>query len=117
MTILEKKVKVYYIHKQLFNVKFDTEAKLLSHAKDMLGMLGALVIREAHATKNGTSDLIICYKGRFIAAELKDDRGTPSVQQIKFISKVQAAGGNAAVVATLAQLFELLMAATDDPAS
>lgn len=88
--------------------KFDKEADLLTHCKTMLGMLGALIVREDHVSENGVADLIICYKGTFIAAELKSINGTPTMSQLLFLQKVRKAGGYAAVCDTVLTLFGLL---------
>lgn len=87
---------------------FKTEAEFLRVATAFLETAGALVIRQAYATKKGISDLICCYKGRFLALELKDDTGAPSQQQKKFISDVLGHEGRAAVVDHLLQISMLL---------
>ena len=85
------------------------EADLLAHCKQVLGMLGAVCVRVDHVSEGGVADLIICYKGRYIAAELKAANGTPSASQLLFIQKVRKAGGTAALVRTVAELFELVL--------
>ncbi|MEG2268023.1 MAG: hypothetical protein RSC68_27320 [Acinetobacter sp.] len=114
MTAWEVKVCNYYVAKGLWQTQFTEEAKLLCYVKEMLGMLGALVVREGAATKNGTSDLIVCYKGMFVAIETKDDIGVPSANQLRFIDSVLKAGGSAAVVRTLAEAMELLLKTPED---
>lgn len=44
-------------------------------------------------TKSGIPDLLICCNGYFIAAELKASKGTPSVLQIRELTKIQNASG------------------------
>lgn len=114
MTYRERQVEAYYLSKNLWETKFSVEAKFLDMAIEMCELLGAVVIRQAFATKRGVSDLLVCYKGAFIAAELKDDTGEPSVQQLAFIGKIKKAGGRAAVVDTLGQLFDLVLGTTED---
>ena len=113
MTQRELCVKQYYTNGgSALNAKFTEapaeEATLLRNVKELLDLLGALIVRESKATKRGVSDLIICYRGRFVAIETKDDTGVTSPHQNKFIQRVKAAGGKAAVVRTVQQAFNLL---------
>lgn len=107
MTEREQKV-FMHITSRNFSKPFTEEAALLKEAKTLLGMLGALVVREESLVR-GRSDLLICYKGKFIACELKDDIGTPSPHQIKFIRDVRNAGGIAGVCRTLYEVFMLVV--------
>lgn len=108
LTPLESSVKCYWTRIGQFTKEWKEEADLLSRATDMLFMLKAVNVRQAWATKNGTADLIVCYNGRFIAIECKDDEGEPTIQQLNFIAEVLAAGGRAAVCRTLESIFNLL---------
>ena len=116
MTQREQKVYNYY-HSSAHNcLKFTEEpteeAVLLKNVKELLDLLGALIVRESAATKRGVSDLIVCYRGRFVALETKDDTGVPSPLQNQFIKRVREAGGKAAVIRTVKQAFDLLLEAT-----
>lgn len=117
MTQREMNVHAYYLHNKDRYNKFTEapteEAALLKNVKEMLDLMGALIIRESKATKRGVSDLLVCYKGRFVAIETKDDTGAPSPHQLKFILKVREAGGTADVVTTVEQAFALLLRATE----
>lgn len=44
-------------------------------------------------TKSGIPDLLICCNGYFIGAEIKASNGTPSVLQIRELTKIQNASG------------------------
>ena len=46
-------------------------------------------------TKAGIPDLLICYKGKFIAVEVKAENGKPSELQLYHIRKIKEAGGKA----------------------
>lgn len=46
-------------------------------------------------TKAGIPDLLICYKGRFIAVEVKAANGKPSDLQLYHLKKIEEAGGKA----------------------
>ncbi len=98
-------------YKMQLNKKYDHEADFLKIATEFCELLGeeCVIIREAAATRNGVADLVLCYNGRFIACELKRERGVPTQQQLKFISKVRVAGGLAAVCTCLQGIVDLLM--------
>ena len=116
MTQREMSVHAYYLRNKDRYKRFTEapaeEAVLLKNVKEMLDLMGALIIRESKATKRGVSDLLVCYKGRFVAIETKDDTGVPSPHQLKFILQVREAGGVADIVTTLEQAFALLLHAT-----
>lgn len=99
----------YYDRNGVLDCMWEKEANLLAYSIECCKMLGALVIREAYATECGVSDLLICYDGRFFAAELKARYGKPTITQLEFIKKVEAAGGHGAVIYTLRNLLELLL--------
>ena len=85
------------------------EAQFLTAAKKFLEMFEeCLVVREAHGTKNGIADLLLCYRGRFVAAELKAIYGTPSINQHKFLEKVATAKGVGGICTTLQDIWDLL---------
>lgn len=87
---------------------YETEAEMLKNTKKLLSYAGACIVREASPTRRGISDLLVCYNGRFIAIELKDEIGETSKHQDKFIEKVQAAGGLAQACRTLSEVWSLL---------
>lgn len=110
MTEREAKILEYY-SKDPFAMKrkYLKEAVLLKKAKEFVGMFeNCLIIREAFATTNGTADLLICYKGNFIACELKAMDGVASINQKLFVDKVHKAGGRAAVCESLQDIWELM---------
>lgn len=48
---------------------------------------------------SGVSDIIVLYKGRFIAIECKaDEKKLPTALQLKFLEKVKARGGIGLVI-------------------
>lgn len=57
----------------------------------------------------GIPDIIGCYKGRFVALELKrpDGKGRVSELQKYHIEKINEAGGYAAVISSIEELKEL----------
>lgn len=53
---------------------------------------------------NGTSDILgVTNSGRFVALEVKNERGRPSPEQIVFIKRVQSCGALAAIVRSVDQ--------------
>lgn len=86
---------------ELLYKTFDTEAPCLAMTIEVLRLAGALVNREAFSTRRGTSDIIACYNGMFIALECKSATGSCSKQQLRFIDRVLAAGGIASEVSCM----------------
>jgi len=58
--------------------------------------------------RNGISDILACYKGRFIAIEVKSKKGRPSPDQLKFLTDIQKAGGIAFISRSVTQTFDQL---------
>ena len=89
--------------------KYYDECQFLIVAKEMLSMFEeCLIIREAHGTKNGIADLLLCFRGFFVALELKAMYGTASKQQEVFLEKVAAAKGVGGICTTLQDIWDLL---------
>ena len=57
----------------------------------------------------GIPDIILCYKGRFAAMEVKTETGRVSKLQEITIQRIQAAGGAACVVRSVREAEEMLM--------
>ena len=57
--------------------------------------------------KRGISDLLICYKGRFIAIELKVKGNKPTALQTAYLDNVEGAGGEAYVCFCLDEVKEI----------
>jgi len=71
--------------------------------KDGAGRMN--VIRGA---ERGTSDILACYRGRYLAIEVKFGRGKPSLEQLLFGEMVKDAGGMFLVTYDLDVVTELL---------
>lgn len=56
----------------------------------------------------GISDLLVCYKGRFLALEVKLPGEGPSPMQRVYLGEIVSSGGYAAVVSTVEQVARLL---------
>ena len=50
------------------------------------------------APKKGVSDVLCCFRGQFIAIEVKSPKDKPTPEQSGFISNVNSCGGLACVV-------------------
>lgn len=75
---------------------YDSEAELLKKVTFWLATQrhrGVYTMRIVDKYSKGYSDLFICVQGRLVVAELKDDTGTASPHQLKFIQEVRDAGG------------------------
>lgn len=74
--------------------KFETKVRKYLESK------GAYVVKYFGCgfTQAGVPDLLCCYKGRFIALEIKSDKGKASELQLYNVRKINAAGGMALVL-------------------
>ncbi len=82
------------------------EKKLQSQIIKYLQSKGAYVVKVVVAS-HSTLDLIVCYKGKFIAIEVKGDSKVSQLQLYN-ITQIQKAGGIAIVATELSQVVELL---------
>jgi hypothetical protein len=96
-------------------VKAPTEQDLLRQVRDYLALQGAVVVRVnsggLRATYNGKgrfiryndtpgcSDLLACYRGYFVAVEVKRPGQKPTPEQASFLDQVRRKGG-VGIVAT-----------------
>lgn len=90
------------------NQRFYEESVFLQKVTQLLRLVGAMPIRQAQSTRKGIADLLVCYKGRFIALELKSINGIASPQQLKFIDDIKHADGIAGVCYSLNDVYLLL---------
>lgn len=75
------------------------EADLQRKMRAMLEQRGAKVIKQ-HGdvySEIGVSDLLVCYRGHFVAIETKMPGKKPTQMQERFLEEVRAAGGEAFV--------------------
>ena len=57
--------------------------------------------RVARNNNKGAADILACWRGRFVAIEVKSKTGRPSPEQIAFLADVKRAGGIALVARSL----------------
>jgi len=89
------------------------ESNLTKSIKAYLGMKQGLFFWKEHGSMYGTGgvpDLIVCYKGRFVALECKTMGKKPTVLQQITIKKIKRAGGIAACVWSLEEVKAIIEA-------
>ena len=77
------------------------ENEIISKIRDYLKTLPECFSWKEHGGQYGTAgipDIIVCYRGRFVAFEVKTEKGKLTVLQAITIKRIQNAGGIAAVV-------------------
>ncbi len=78
-----------------------TETELIKKIKEYLNTVKDCFHWKEHGGQFGTAgipDIICCYKGRFIAFEVKVGKNSPTVLQALTIKQILKAGGYALVV-------------------
>ena len=86
------------------------EAQIQKRLQAIMERRGAWVmnVTPGGGISTGTPDLVMCYRGRFIALEVKQPRSYPTAVQRYVIKQIQDAGGVAEVVRSEADLVRLL---------
>ena len=77
------------------------ESYLIEKIKAYLKSVDGLFFFKEHGGQFGTSglpDLIVCCRGRFVAFEVKTEKGRTTVLQEVTLRRIRAAGGIAAAV-------------------
>ena len=93
------------------NQVYQEEAELLKKTVDWLEPQfrdGIKVMRICDRYTKGYSDLFICVRGILVVAELKDDTGKPSKQQLEFIKDIVTCGGIGGVCRTVKDVADLV---------
>lgn len=73
---------------------FTEESAIVKVVSEILPHLDeCIIIRQNAVHRSGIPDFIICYIGRFIGLELKDNTGVQSSQQKEWERKIKQAGG------------------------
>ena len=89
------------------------EADLIKKIKDYLKTVPELFFWKEHGGQYGTAgipDLIVCYKGKFIAFECKVGNNKATPLQDATIKQILRAGGYALVVRTVEEVKEIIKA-------
>lgn len=93
------------------------ESQFSKEVTTYLESKGAIVNNQTGGmfSKVGVSDLLVCYKGYFIALELKVGNYKPDPLQISYLQKVRDAGGFGLILRdTLQELMVLLSCIDND---
>lgn len=89
------------------------ESELITKIKNYLKTIPDCFYWKEHGGYYGTAgipDIIVCYKGRFIAFECKVGNKQPTVLQVLTIRKIIKAGGYALVVRTVEEVKQVIEA-------
>jgi len=89
------------------------ESEFIKDISKYLKTIKGLFFWKEHGGMYGTAgipDLIVCYKGRFIAFECKVGNNGPTILQSVTIKQIIAAGGYAMVVRSVAEVEEVIKA-------
>lgn len=93
---------------------YKTEADFQTKVMNMLRSMPDLkAFKASNRYNKGVSDVIICYKGKYVAIELKNGDGQPTKLQTDFISEIEAAGGIGGVAWTLQDVKDILAKVKD----
>ena len=87
------------------------EKDLIKKISDYLKTVDNLFFWKEHGGMYGTSgipDLIVCYKGRFIAFECKVGKNEATILQSVTIKQIIAAGGYALVVRSVDEVRQVI---------
>jgi len=77
------------------------EAEIIAAVKDYLKTVDNCFFWKEHGGQYGQAgipDIIVCLSGRFVAFEVKTEKGKTTVLQAVTLRKIQKAGGTAEVV-------------------
>lgn len=85
-----------------------TEAQITKQIRDYLNIKRIFHYKawQGMMSKKGVSDIIACYKGRFIAIEVKTEKGRVSDAQQQFLEAVTASGGVAILARSVDDVIE-----------
>nr|DAQ52204.1 MAG TPA: Nuclease [Caudoviricetes sp.] len=93
-----------------------TESQFSREVTTYLESKGAIVNNQTGGmfSKVGVSDLLVCYKGYFIALELKVGNYQPDPLQISYLQKVRYAGGFGLILHDALQELMVLLSCIDN---
>ena len=89
------------------------ESQLILNIRKYLATIPGCFYWKEHGGQYGTAgipDIIVCYKGKFIALEAKVGRNQPTRLQTATIVQIRHAGGIAAVVRSVDEVKEIMQA-------
>ena len=92
------------------------ESQFSREVTQYLESKGAIVNNQTGSmfSKVGVSDLLVCYKGFFIALELKTGNYQPDPLQISYLQKVRDSGGFGLILRDTIQELMVLLSCIDN---
>lgn len=87
------------------------EKEIVDSIREYLQTIPKLFFWKEHGGQFGTAgipDLIVCYKGKFIAFEVKRPGGKPTLLQKITLNKIEKAKGIAKLVTSVEQVKEII---------
>lgn len=90
-----------------------TEARLVENIKKYLKSVPELFFWKEHGGQYGTAgipDLIVCYRGKFLAFEVKTPQGKPTLLQTVTLRQIARAGGYATIVRSVQEVKDIITA-------
>ena len=87
------------------------EQEIVNQIKNYLLSIKDLFFWKEHGGQYGTAgipDIIVCYKGKFIAFECKKPGGKPTLLQKITLNKIEKAKGIAKIVSSVDQVKEII---------
>ena len=93
------------------------ESDLIEKIKDYLKSVPDLFFWKEHGGlygQSGIPDIIVCYRGRFFAFEVKTEKGKATVLQQLTIKRILKAGGYALVVRSVSEVKEIIQAFSEE---
>lgn len=90
------------------------EQKIQADILNLLKAKGAYTVKVMAANRNGVPDILACYKGHFIAIEVKNKGNKATPLQLANIEQIKEQGGYAIVAYSTYQV-ELLLGEIDEP--
>lgn len=84
------------------------ESQIQNKIIKYLNGIGAYSIKTIVTNRNGSPDLICCFKGRYVALEVKAEKGAVSQLQEHNIKLIKKSGGVAAVVRSVDEVKKII---------
>ena len=96
--------------KRLEKKKITPEAALTKQVRYLLDLHGIWHYKNwaGLGSKPGVSDILACYRGRFIAIEIKAPKGRVSTAQMQFLAEVKINGGLSYCVRSVDDIMDVI---------
>lgn len=91
-----------------------SESKIQNKIIKYLNSIGAYSVKTISTNRSGCPDIICCLKGKFIALEVKTEKGITSALQKHHIEEIKNCGGISGIVRSIEDVKELLKLLKDE---